>query len=351
MKNQFKIMFKSSRFVIGLVLILVVLIFAILYPFINTNDPKLNRYINPDYEATEKLQIALKEKNYEIVQEEFIKLKKNEDPEIMAMMEKLEPYMETLSDENIKEAYKTARDIKKTIKHLKDQPPSSKEILGTDNFGADMLLKLAHGTRTSLFVGVIAGICATIVGLIVGLFAGFVGGRTDDILNTMTNMFIVIPSFIILILISVALGSTPTFATGIIIGLTSWPWTARAVRAQTISLRNRDHVSMARITGYSTPHIIASEILPYIASYVVMAFILQVASGIMSEATLSMLGLGDPTAISLGKLLNWAIQFEAVRSGRWWQFIPVALTITAVTFGLYLMNSGMDEVFNPKIRS
>jgi peptide/nickel transport system permease protein len=108
---------------------------------------------------------------------------------------------------------------------------------------------------------------------------------------------------------------------------------------------------MARITGYGTGRIILSEILPYIASYVVMAFILQVASGIMQEATLSILGLGDPTAISLGRMINWAMQYEAVRSGRWWQFIPVAAAIAMITFGLYMMNSGMDQVFNPKIRS
>ena len=155
----------------------------------------------------------------------------------------------------------------------------------------------------------------------------------------------------VLILIAVALGQIKeAWVTGLVIGLTAWPWTARAVRAQTTSLRNRDHVNMARITGYGTVRIIISEILPYIASYVVMAFILQVASGIMSEATISILGLGNPTAISLGRMINWAMQYEAIRSGRWWQFIPVAACIAMVTFGLYMMNSGMDEVFNPKIR-
>lgn len=223
---------------------------------------------------------------------------------------------------------------------------------GTDNFSRDILLEMAYGARLSLIVGLLAGLIATVVGLTLGLLAGFVGGMVDNIITTITNIFIVIPSMIILILISVALGQIKeAWITGLVIGLTAWPWTARSVRAQTTSLRNRDHVSMARITGYSTARIILTEILPYIASYVVMAFILQVASGIMQEATLSILGLGDPTAISLGRMINWAMQYEAVRSGRWWQFIPVATAIAMITFGLYMMNSGMDQVFNPKIRS
>ena len=123
------------------------------------------------------------------------------------------------------------------------------------------------------------------------------------------------------------------------------------MRAQTTSLRNRDHVNMARITGYGMPRILLTEILPYIASYVVMAFILQVAAGISSEATLAILGLGDPTAISLGRMINWAMNYEAVRSGRWWEFVPVAVCIAMITYGLYMINSGMDQVFNPKIRS
>lgn len=108
---------------------------------------------------------------------------------------------------------------------------------------------------------------------------------------------------------------------------------------------------MARITGYSTAHIIVTEIMPYLMSYIVMAFILQVAGGIGQEATLALLGLGDPTGISLGRLMNWALEYNAINYNRWWEFIPVACAIGMITFGLYLMNSGMDQVFNPKIRS
>ncbi|UUZ94078.1 ABC transporter permease [Paenibacillus sp. P25] len=231
------------------------------------------------------------------------------------------------------------------------QPPDGKPLLGSDNFGRDVFLELMYGIRTSVRVGLIAGVCATVIGLIIGLASGYIGGLTDNILSAVTNIFIVIPSFIILILISVSINSRDSLVTALIIGITSWPWTARAVRAQTTSLRNRDHVNIAKISGHSTPRIIVFEILPYIASYVVMAFVLQTASGILSEASISMLGLGPYNTISLGILMNWALVFEAPVAGAWWAFIPAAVSIAVITFSLYMMNTGMDEIFNPKIRS
>jgi peptide/nickel transport system permease protein len=231
------------------------------------------------------------------------------------------------------------------------QPPDSKLLLGSDNFGRDLFLELMYGIRTSVRVGLIAGVCATAIGLIMGLAAGYIGGLVDNILTAVTNIFIVIPSFIILILISVSINSRSSLVTAIIIGITSWPWTARAVRAQTTSLRNRDHVNIAKISGHSTTRIIIFEILPYIASYVVMAFVLQTASGILSEASISMLGLGPYNTISLGIIMNWALIFEAPVAGAWWAFIPAAVSIAIITFSLYMMNTGMDEIFNPKIRS
>jgi peptide/nickel transport system permease protein len=235
--------------------------------------------------------------------------------------------------------------------NMRFQPPSSKNILGTDGFGRDVLLEMAHGTRTSLTVGVISGLIATTVGLIIGIFSGYRGGIVDEILSSLTNVFIVIPSFIILILVSVSIQAKSVFIIAIIIGLTSWPWTARAVRAQTVSLRNRDHVNLARISGFNTVKIIVFEILPYIMSYVVMAFIIQLASGILSEASVSMLGLGPSNTISLGIMLNWALLQEAPLFNAWWTLIPPALTVALITFSFYLINLGMDEIFNPKIRS
>ena len=142
------------------------------------------------------------------------------------------------------------------------------------------------------------------------------------------------------------------FTVAAVIGFTSWVWTARAVRAQVISLRNRDHVNLSKLSGHSLVRIIARDILPYIASYVVMAFILQISSGILAEAGLSILGLGPRTTEvpTLGLMLNWALIYQAHILGKWWAVFPVILTIALITFSMNLMNTGLDQVFNPALR-
>ena len=226
--------------------------------------------------------------------------------------------------------------------------------LGTDNFGRDVLKELVSATGTSIVIGLIAGIVATLSGLSLGLLAGYVGGFLDDIIMFVTNIFTVIPSFVLLILISYSIGQDQRGASvvAIVIGFTSWTWTARSVRSQVISLRNRDHVNLSKLSGHSLVRIILTDILPYIASYVVMAFILQVSSGILSEAQLSLLGLGPKTTEvpTLGLMMNWAMLYSAHTNGSWWAYFPVILTITFISFSLNLMNTGLDQVFNPTLR-
>lgn len=226
--------------------------------------------------------------------------------------------------------------------------------LGTDNFGRDVLKELVSACGTSILIGLVAGAVATLIGLLFGLLAGYLGGIADDIIMFVTNVFTVIPSFVLLILISYSIGQEQRGATvvAIVIGLTSWTWTARSVRSQVISLRNRDHVNLSKLSGHSLVRIVLSDILPYIASYVVMAFILQVSSGILSEAQLSLLGLGPKTTTTptLGLMMNWAMLYAAHTNGYWWAYFPVILTITLISFSLNLMNTGMDQVFNPALR-
>lgn len=226
--------------------------------------------------------------------------------------------------------------------------------LGTDNFGADVLTKLTAAIGISLRIGLIAGLIATLIGLTIGLVAGFVGGVLDNFLTFITNIFTVIPSFVILILIANSIGQAARGpeVVAIIIGLTAWPWTARSVRSQVISLRHRDHVNLSRLSGHSMPRIIIKDILPYVASYVVMALILQISSGILAEAQLSMLGLGPSTAnaTTLGLMMQWATKFSAHTLGAWWAFMPVILSITVISFSMNLMNTGLDQVFNPQLR-
>jgi peptide/nickel transport system permease protein len=226
--------------------------------------------------------------------------------------------------------------------------------LGTDNFGRDMLTQLVSATGTSLKIGLVAGIVATLIGLTLGLMAGYIGGLIDDIVMFFTNLFTVIPSIVLLILISFSIGQEKrgAFTIAVVIGFTSWVWTARAVRAQVISLRNRDHVNLSKLSGHSIFHIIVADILPYIASYVVMAFILQISSGILAEAGLSILGLGPKTTEvpTLGLMMNWAMIYSAHVLGKWWAYFPVIITIALVSFSLNLMNTGLDQVFNPALR-
>ncbi|MBD3242277.1 MAG: ABC transporter permease subunit, partial [Chitinivibrionales bacterium] len=136
----------------------------------------------------------------------------------------------------------------------------------------------------------------------------------------------------------------------LIIGATTWTWTARAVRAQAASLRTREHVDLARLNGFGTFSILVLQILPYILSYVFMAFIMQMATGILSEAAISMLGLGPYDTITLGLILNFAQQNEALVNGNWWVFLPAAALISLITFALYLVNTAMEGVFNPRLR-
>jgi peptide/nickel transport system permease protein len=226
--------------------------------------------------------------------------------------------------------------------------------LGTDNFGRDVLTELVAAARVSLKIGFVAGAIATLIGLALGLLAGYIGGFLDVIIMFITNLMTIIPTFVLLILISFSIGQDQrgAFVIAVVIGLTAWFWTARAVRAQVISLRNRDHVNLSKLSGHSIVHIIINDILPYIASYVVMALILQISGAILAEAGLSILGLGPRTTEepTLGLMMQWAMLYQAPLQGRWWAYFPVVLTITLIAFSMNLMNTGLDQVFNPTLR-
>ena len=230
-------------------------------------------------------------------------------------------------------------------------PSSSEHLLGTDHLGRDYVSLLISGLRSSLYVGLIAGVIATTIGVFIGLFGGFRGGWIDEILNMGTNLFIVIPQFVILVLISSAVkeGRSLTLI-GLIIGLTSWSWSARAVRAQASSLRSRDHIALARINGASSLTIVIKHVLPYLLSYVFMVFIMQVSSGILSEASISMIGLGPLDSTSLGIILIQAKDNGALSDSIWIAFLPATLVITLTVFALYLINTSMEGVFNPRLR-
>ncbi|MDR0331534.1 MAG: ABC transporter permease [Chitinispirillales bacterium] len=229
--------------------------------------------------------------------------------------------------------------------------PTAQFLLGLDDLGRDYVSLLLRGLRSSLFVGLLAGVIATTIGTLVGIYGGFRGGVVDDVLNMLTNLFVVIPSFVVLILISASFkeGRSLTLI-GVIIGMTTWTWSARAVRAQSAALKSKDHISLAKLNGDSTLRVLLVHILPYIFSYVFMVFILQVSSGILSEAAISMIGLGPLDTVSLGTILNQAKNTGALGDGIWWAFIPATVVITLLVFALYLINTSMEGVFNPRLR-
>lgn len=230
------------------------------------------------------------------------------------------------------------------------QAPSSKYWFGTTFFGQDVFTQFVLGLRATFLVGIIGGGLGTLIGMLIGFIAGYRGGIVDEILNIFTNIVLVIPTLAVLLIIAAYLQVRSIATECIFIGLTAWPWAARAIRAQTFSLRCRDFVDLAKMSGMKSLKIIFSEIAPNMMSYLVMTFILQFGGAILIAATLDFIGLGPTNAISLGLMMQWAVSWGALLLGHWWWFIPPGLGITMIVGALYVMNVGLDEVFNPKLR-
>ncbi len=228
--------------------------------------------------------------------------------------------------------------------------PSADFWLGTTFFGQDVFTQFVLGLRATFFVGLFAGSIGTILGMVLGFTAGYKGGFLDEVINILTNIVLVIPTMAVLLIIAAYLEVRSLWTECIFIGLTSWPWVARAIRAQTFSLRTREFVDLARTSGMSSFKIIFQEIAPNMMSYLVMTFILQFGGAILAAATLDFIGLGPTNAISLGLIMQYSVLWGALQFGMWWWFIPPGLAITAIVGALYSMNLGLDEVFNPKLR-
>jgi peptide/nickel transport system permease protein len=233
---------------------------------------------------------------------------------------------------------------------LPSQAPSADAWFGTTSSGQDVFAQFVNGLRASFLVGAVGGGLAAIIGMAVGFTAGYRGGVTDDVLNMLTNVVLVIPTFALLIIVAAYVNVKGYLAEALFIGVTSWPWAARAVRAQTFSLVSRDFVDIARLSGRNSRQIILREIAPNMSSYLLMMFILLFGGAVLIGATLDFIGLGPADAMSLGLMMNNAVLWSALQLGYWWWFIPPGVGIMAIVGGLYVMNVGLDEVFNPKLR-
>ncbi len=221
---------------------------------------------------------------------------------------------------------------------------------GTTLLGQDVYAQFVTGLRLAFIVGALGGGIAAGIGMLVGFTAGYRSGIVDEVLNMLTNVVLVIPTFALLLVIAAYLRVRGIMTESIFIGLTSWPWAARALRAQTFSLVSRDFVDLARLSGRSSWKIIFREIAPNMSSYLFMMFILLFGGAILIAATLDFIGLGPSNTISLGMMMQLSVQNAALQLHLWWWFLPPGLAIMVIVGSLYVMNVGLDEVFNPKLR-
>jgi peptide/nickel transport system permease protein len=229
------------------------------------------------------------------------------------------------------------------------QAPSLQWPLGTDNYGRSVLSLIIVGSRVSLIVGFAATVVTMVLGTGFGIAAGYFGGKTDTLLNAVTNWFLVIPWIALAIVMASVLG--PTLLNIIlIIGITSWAGTARLVRAQALTVKERSYVERSRALGGGDVHTIRHHILPNVMPVIFANTVLTVALSILAETTLSLLGLGDPTAISWGGIINDAFEAGALSAGYWWWIIPPGVMIVLVVLSFTMCGYALDEVINPRLR-
>ncbi len=228
--------------------------------------------------------------------------------------------------------------------------PSLKYPLGTDNFGRSVLDLLISGAHISLLVGFVATVGAMLLGAVIGITSGYFGGTiVDTILNAFTNWFLVIPWLVLAIVLAAILGPTLMNVT-VVIAVTSWASTARLVRAQALTVKERPYVERARALGAGHWHMITRHILPNVFPVLFANAVLTVALAILSETTLSILGLGDPTAVSWGRIIEESFTAGALTAGWWWWILPPGIAIVLVTLAFTMCGHALDEVLNPKLR-
>ncbi|MFC7596559.1 ABC transporter permease [Terrabacter sp. GCM10028922] len=236
-----------------------------------------------------------------------------------------------------------------TIGDLASEAPSAGHWLGTTAKGQDVLALTLWGARSSLAVGFVVGTAATLIGVVVGLAGAYFGSVVDDVLSLVTNVFLLLPGLPLLVVLAAFL--PPGAATVVLVlVVTGWAGSARVLRAQALSIRGKDFVAAAIVSGERAWRIMFREILPNMASVVMGTFLACVIFGIGAQAGLEFLGLGDSSVVSWGTNLYWASNDGALMSGAWWAFVPSGISIALVAFALALVNYGVDEVTNPRLR-
>ena len=229
------------------------------------------------------------------------------------------------------------------------EAPSSEFLLGTDAQGRSVLTLLIWGARISLFVGLMATLISMLIGTLIGLTSGYFGGWPGAVLFRLTEWFLVIPFLPLAIVLASVLGRSLVNIV-IVIGVTSWPGTALLIRSQVLSIKERPYVERSRALGAGHRHLIGRHLLPNVVPIVFANTTLTVAVAILSETTLSFLGLGDPTRTSWGSMLDDAYGVGAITTGSWWYFVPPGVCVVLVVLSFTLVGQALEEVLNPKLR-
>ena len=230
------------------------------------------------------------------------------------------------------------------------QPPSAQHWLGTDQQSHDIFLQMIDGTLPTIGVGVAIGVCTTALAIIVGLTAGSVGGVVDEALMLLANIVLVFPGFPLIVVVASWIHVRNDLPIIAVISLTSWAWGARVLRSQAMSIRSKDFVLAAIVSGESRWRIIFSEVMPNMISLIASSLIGTIVFGIMAAAGLQFLGFGNLNEVNWFTILYWAQNASALQTGAWWIFVPAGLCIALVGTALSLINYGIDEISNPRLR-
>lgn len=227
---------------------------------------------------------------------------------------------------------------------MKNRGPSAKHYLGTTSLGQDTFWQLVMSIKNSFIIGIIVAFFATLIGVLVGLVAGFKGGITDRAVTILTDTFIVIPSLPILILLgSLLKGRTSVLVISAILVLFNWPWPARQARAMALSLRERDFIDTARFSGQSLFNIITREIFPFVSGWALANFVNTILVAIRTESSLAVIGLSNNSEATLGTMIYWANQYQAMLAGNWWWIGSPIAAITLIFVSLFLTLSGYQK--------
>ncbi len=245
--------------------------------------------------------------------------------------------------------YDPYRPVRVTIDDIY-APPSAAHPLGTDDAGKDVLSNFIYGSRVSLIVGFFASFIAICIGGLVGITAGFYGGKLENGLMRFTDIMLVIPDFPLIVLL-VALTKPSLLNIILVIGLLGWTSSARLVRSQTLSVKQRKFVLRARAIGAGNLHIIRRHIFPLVLPLIVVNTVLVISLAVLNESALSFLGLSDPTKISWGQMLNFAFTRGAMSAGAWWALVAPGLGIVWLVLGCTLLGQGLEQVLNPRLET